>query len=588
MTWVSYAQNYEDVVLARVLADVRDGFWIDVGAQDPRMDSVTCAFAERGWRGINLEPVPHWHARLAAARPRDVNLCLAAGDRDGVMRLFEVADSGLSTGSPEFAARYRADGRAVRELEVPVRTLAALCAEHVRGPVHFLKVDAEGAEAEVLRGMDFAAVRPWVVLVEATAPNSRVSLHDQWEPDLLAQRYAFAYGDGINRYYLAEEHAGLAPRFGPPTVFDDFLRREQVDAVAAVEARAAEVDALSHRRAEELDALVARIAAKDAELADWQARWQAEAEAAGTLRGELGHAASREGALHEAHAELAAREAVVSAELDRMHREAAVLQSALADGGTRETALRAALDHLGAEDALRRAALLEADVREQALQAGLEHAQHELVASQSREEALARDATALRETIGRQEREAAALQLALDEAGAREAALRVIRDRLQGEVADLRASLAAAGLRETTQRAEADALRAALARAEARAVAAEQAVARFSLQVPDLQAQVRAAAAAHAIAHAELLRHVGIIEALRAEHAVLLHSRSWRLTAPLRGANALLARWRERAARRAGGPSPPGTAGEAVADLPLTEDAARILAHAPVVGAGEE
>ena len=37
MTWVSYAQNYEDVVLARVLADVREGFWIDVGAQDPRM-----------------------------------------------------------------------------------------------------------------------------------------------------------------------------------------------------------------------------------------------------------------------------------------------------------------------------------------------------------------------------------------------------------------------------------------------------------------------------------------------------------------------------------------------------------------------
>ena len=47
--FVSYAQNREDVVLARALrADDRRGFWVDVGAGDPVLDSVTAAFAERG------------------------------------------------------------------------------------------------------------------------------------------------------------------------------------------------------------------------------------------------------------------------------------------------------------------------------------------------------------------------------------------------------------------------------------------------------------------------------------------------------------------------------------------------------------
>ena len=79
MTWVSYAQNYEDVTLRRALRDVSSGFYVDVGANDPRVDSVTRAFYERGWHGINIEPVAHWHDRLQADRPRDINLRVAAG-----------------------------------------------------------------------------------------------------------------------------------------------------------------------------------------------------------------------------------------------------------------------------------------------------------------------------------------------------------------------------------------------------------------------------------------------------------------------------------------------------------------------------
>src|ERR1700761_8288608 len=54
---VSYAQNREDVLLWRALHDLPAGFYIDVGAEDPTKDSVTRAFYERGWGGINVEPV---------------------------------------------------------------------------------------------------------------------------------------------------------------------------------------------------------------------------------------------------------------------------------------------------------------------------------------------------------------------------------------------------------------------------------------------------------------------------------------------------------------------------------------------------
>ena len=57
MSFISYAQNLEDVMLYRALKHVKRGFYIDVGAFNPLSDSITKAFYDHGWRGINIEPI---------------------------------------------------------------------------------------------------------------------------------------------------------------------------------------------------------------------------------------------------------------------------------------------------------------------------------------------------------------------------------------------------------------------------------------------------------------------------------------------------------------------------------------------------
>ncbi|UVW28142.1 FkbM family methyltransferase [Massilia sp. H6] len=225
MSLISYAQNSEDVLLWRALGHVKNGFYIDVGANDPVEHSVTKAFYDAGWRGISIEPLPAFHQAFLDARPRDVNLAVAAGSTNGELVLYDVpAVRGWASPEQSVAELHRAEGHQVAELKVPVRTLASVCEEHVQGDIHFLKIDVEGFEGDVLRGMDFARWRPWVLVIEATLPNSRATNHHTWEHLVTGQRYRYAWFDGLNRYYVADEHAELMAHFGvQPNVFDDFI-----------------------------------------------------------------------------------------------------------------------------------------------------------------------------------------------------------------------------------------------------------------------------------------------------------------------------------------------------------------------------
>lgn len=240
MNWTSYAQNQEDVVLMRALASVSEGFYVDVGAQDPRVDSVTCAFHERGWSGLNVEPVPYWHSRLEAERPRDLNVRAACGARAGVLRLYEIVGTGLSTADSRRADAYAAQGHEVRAFDAPAIRLDALLEQAAPPQIHFLKIDAEGAEPEVLRGIDLTFWRPWVVVVEATVPNSPEANCDDWESLLTGAGYRLVNFDGLNRFYLADEHSDLEGLLSvPANVLDNFTRfserclREDIAALQA-------------------------------------------------------------------------------------------------------------------------------------------------------------------------------------------------------------------------------------------------------------------------------------------------------------------------------------------------------------------
>src|SRR5690348_6483959 len=136
---ISFAQNHEDVLLRRLFPDSTDGFYIDVGANHPVYHSVTKHFYDRGWRGINIEPVPTVFEELRAQRDRDLNLCVGVSNREGSLTFYGPRGIDCWSASlPCLIEIFGADPDQLVEREVAVTTLASICEQHVDRPIAFL------------------------------------------------------------------------------------------------------------------------------------------------------------------------------------------------------------------------------------------------------------------------------------------------------------------------------------------------------------------------------------------------------------------------------------------------------------------
>jgi FkbM family methyltransferase len=130
MSFVYYSQNKEDVVLFRLFGKEEKGFYIDVGAQHPKVHSVTHAFYKRGWRGVNVEPSDEYFPLLEQARPRDINIHALVSEVSGAQTYFQLSHSGLSTTNGHYAQQGINLGFSCQEKQVSCTTLDDICFAH--------------------------------------------------------------------------------------------------------------------------------------------------------------------------------------------------------------------------------------------------------------------------------------------------------------------------------------------------------------------------------------------------------------------------------------------------------------------------
>lgn len=180
MQYYSQSIDSQDYKLhTHVFKDYKNGFFVDVGAYDGETYNNTLFFEENyGWKGINFEPIPEIFDKLSKRRPNCINYNVAVTDVNGEAE-FCCNDmlSGLQTNyDPRHINRINSDNidKAFdsRVLKVPTKRLNGLLKENGVKRVHYLSIDVEGAEFNVIKSIDFEDVFIDVIGFENNYPDT--------------------------------------------------------------------------------------------------------------------------------------------------------------------------------------------------------------------------------------------------------------------------------------------------------------------------------------------------------------------------------------------------------------------------------
>ena len=172
------------------------GYYVEVGANDPRERSQTWHLEQQGWTGVLIEPQPDLAATLRAERKGKVFAVACSSPAKAGQELSLHVAGPLSS----LDRRSMAPGATPEKIiRVPVRTLDSIL-EEAGSPAafDFLSIDVEGHEIEVLQGFDLARWRPRLIMIEDHVA------------DLSKHRYLNAAGYRIIRRY--ENNGWYVPR----------------------------------------------------------------------------------------------------------------------------------------------------------------------------------------------------------------------------------------------------------------------------------------------------------------------------------------------------------------------------------------
>ena len=165
-----YSQDNQDSFLEyNVFKGFKNGIFMDIGAHDGVSLNNTLYFEQTNkWTGINIEPIKSIYDKLVINRPNCININCAICNNDG------VAEFICNTGYTEMISGLKNsfDKRHLNRLEnenntfgstteiinVNTKKFESICNEYNINHIHYLSIDVEGAEFDVIKSINYDKV----------------------------------------------------------------------------------------------------------------------------------------------------------------------------------------------------------------------------------------------------------------------------------------------------------------------------------------------------------------------------------------------------------------------------------------------
>lgn len=176
--FVSYSSFGEEILVNRIFKNKKDGFFVDVGAFNPVVGSLTKTLYDKGWKGINLDFSETNINLFKIFRKRDISVQTGVSDKNIVKKSFTFdPSSGTNTLNEKYAQGWAKKFYKNYEIKnVKCKTLNSILEENnIIKNFDYLNIDVEAHDYEVLRGIDLNLFKPKLITCEIIGDLRKIS-----------------------------------------------------------------------------------------------------------------------------------------------------------------------------------------------------------------------------------------------------------------------------------------------------------------------------------------------------------------------------------------------------------------------------
>lgn len=168
---IYFSADGEDSILSKWIGGINNGFYIDIGSNQPIFASNTYGFYLKGWSGICIDPNPGLKLKYSLLRSSDlfINSAIVADNKiKKIFFYYYKNNNELNTFSKKRVKIQkklynRTPSRVIKVDQINIKKLISIIDNR---EVHFLNIDIEGMEDIIIKSLLKNKILPWCLAIE--------------------------------------------------------------------------------------------------------------------------------------------------------------------------------------------------------------------------------------------------------------------------------------------------------------------------------------------------------------------------------------------------------------------------------------
>jgi FkbM family methyltransferase len=202
---LSYSQSGEDLIMASILCHIKNGFYVDIGANNPYIQSNTHYFYRRGWCGINIDALPGSMVKFDKVRKKDINLEKAISDKEEMLQYYMFSSSFYNTFSSIAAEKSKNVSKFIGIKNIQTCKLTDIFDKYIASQIDFMSIDVEENELRVLQSNDWSKYRPKIIILEHHAICLPLIKDNPVYKTMISNGYSLFCNTSTNLFYLEND-----------------------------------------------------------------------------------------------------------------------------------------------------------------------------------------------------------------------------------------------------------------------------------------------------------------------------------------------------------------------------------------------